>query len=82
MSDLLVLGFDGADTADRMLSKLRSLKPQESIDLHDDRVLVHPEDADIQIKQSVNLAAIGASSGMSTGVLPGVLAGPPATRNP
>lgn len=75
MADLVVLDFDGVDTADKMLTKLRALKKQELIDLLDAVVVVRPEEGDIQIKQSVNLTAIGASSGLSTGALVGVLAG-------
>ncbi len=75
MADLVVLDFDGVDTADTVLTKLRSLKKQELIDLKDACVVVHPEDGDIQIKQAVNLTALGMSSGLSTGGLVGMLAG-------
>jgi uncharacterized membrane protein len=75
MADLIVLGFDGTYTADAMLTKLRSLKKQELIDLLDACVVVHPDDGEIQIKQSVNMTALGASSGLSTGALVGALAG-------
>ena len=75
MSDLVVLDFDGVDTADAMLTKLRALRKQELIDLLDAVVVVHPEEGDIQIKQSVNLTALGASSGLGTGALVGTLAG-------
>lgn len=75
MADLVVLDFDGVDTADAMLNKLRSLKKQELIDLRDAVVVVRPEGGDVQIKQSVNLTMLGASSGLSTGALVGALAG-------
>ena len=75
MADLVVLDFDGVDTADKTLSKLHSLKKQELLDLLDACVVVRPEEGDIQIKQSVNLTAIGASSGFSSGALIGTLAG-------
>ncbi|MEE4239142.1 MAG: DUF1269 domain-containing protein [Anderseniella sp.] len=75
MSDLVVLDFDGVDTADAMLTKLRALKKQELIDLLDACVVVRPEEGDIQIKQSVNMTALGASSGLSTGAIVGALAG-------
>jgi uncharacterized membrane protein len=75
MADIVVLDFDGIETADAMLTKLRSLKKQELIDLLDAVVVVRPETGDIQIKQSVNLTVIGASSGLSTGALLGALAG-------
>lgn len=75
MADLVVLDFDGVDTADAMLTKLRSLRKQELIDLLDAVVVVHPEGGDIQIKQSVNLTALGASAGLSSGAMVGTLAG-------
>lgn len=75
MADLVVLDFDGVETADAMLTKLRALKKQELIDLLDAVVVVRPEEGEVQIKQSVNLTALGASSGLSTGALIGALAG-------
>ena len=75
MADLVVLDFDGIDTADAVLTKLRLLRKQELIDLLDAVVVIHPESGDIQIKQSVNLTAIGAASGLGTGALVGMLAG-------
>lgn len=75
MADLVVLDFDGTETADAMLTKLRALRKQELIDLLDAVVVVRPEEGDIQIKQSVNLVALGASSGLSSGALVGTLAG-------
>ncbi len=75
MADLVVLDFEGTETADTVLATLRSLKKQELIDLLDACVVVHPDDGDIQIKQSVNMTALGASSGLTSGALVGTLAG-------
>jgi uncharacterized membrane protein len=75
MADLVVLDFDGIETADAVLTKLRLLRKQELIDLLDAVVVIHPEGGDIQIKQSVNMTAVGAASGLSTGALVGALAG-------
>lgn len=75
MSDLVVLDFDGVETADAVLTKLRLLRKQELIDLLDAVVVIRPEGGDIQIKQSVNMTAVGAASGLSTGALVGALAG-------
>lgn len=75
MADLVVFDFDGIDTADAVLTKLRLLRKQELIDLLDAVVVIHPEGGDIQIKQSVNMTAVGAASGLSTGALVGALAG-------
>lgn len=75
MADLVVLDFDGLDTADTVLTKLRALKKQELIDLLDACIVVRGDDGDIQIKQSVNLTALGASTGLTSGALVGALAG-------
>lgn len=75
MADLVVLDFDGTETADIVLGKLRDMRKEHLIDLLDAAVVIRPEEGDIQIKQSVNLTAIGAGSGMSTGALIGTLAG-------
>jgi uncharacterized membrane protein len=75
MSDLVVLDFDGTGTADEVLTKLRSMQKEHLIDLEDACVVVHTEDGKVQIKQTVNLAALGAASGATTGMLVGALAG-------
>lgn len=75
MADLVVLDFDGTETADIVLGKLRQLRKEHLIDMLDAVVVIRPETGDIQIKQSVNLTAIGAGSGLSTGALIGTLAG-------
>lgn len=75
MADLVVLGFDGVDTADTVLTKLRLLGKEHLIDLMDSVVVIRPEEGDVQIKQSVNLTSIGAASGLSSGMLMGALVG-------
>jgi uncharacterized membrane protein len=75
MSDLVVLDFDGTGTADEVLTKLRSMQKEHLIDLEDACVVVHTEAGKVQIKQAVNLAALGAASGATTGMLVGALAG-------
>lgn len=75
MSDLVVLDFDGTDTADEVLNKLRAMEKQHLVDLEDACVVIRDETGKIQIKQAINLTAIGAASGMSTGMLVGALAG-------
>ncbi|MDD7911993.1 MULTISPECIES: DUF1269 domain-containing protein [Pseudovibrio] len=75
MSDLIVMDFDGIETADIVLSKLRALGKAHLIDLTDAVVVIRPEQGDVQIKQSVNLTALGASHGLSTGALLGGLVG-------
>lgn len=75
MADLVVLDFDVPEAADTVLTKLRALKKQELIDLLDACIVVRSEDGKIQVKQSVNLAALGAPSGLSSGALICALAG-------
>jgi len=75
MSDLIVLDFDGIGTADEVLTKLRSLKKENLIDLEDACVVVHTDAGVVQIKQAINLVGVGAASGASTGMLVGALAG-------
>ena len=75
MADLVVLDFDGVGTADAVLTKLRSLKKENLIDLEDACIVVHTEAGAVQIKQAVNLVNVGAASGASTGMLIGALAG-------
>ncbi len=75
MADLVVLDFDVIDTADAVLTRLRLMRKQELINLLDAVLVSHPEGGDSQIKQSVNMTAVGAASGLSTGALVGALAG-------
>ena len=75
MSDLVVLGFDGIGTADEVLTKLRALQKENLIDLEDACVVIRGQDGKVQIKQAINLTALGAASGMSTGMFAGALAG-------
>jgi uncharacterized membrane protein len=75
MSDLIVLDFDGINTADEVLTRLRSLQKENLIDLEDACVVVHAEAGKVQVKQALNLTKAGAASGLSTGMLVGALAG-------
>ena len=75
MSDLVVLDFDGTGTADEVLTKLRALQKEHLIDLEDACVVIREEGGTPQIKQAINLTALGATSGASTGMLLGALVG-------
>ena len=75
MAELVVLDFDGLETADAVLIKLRELRKAHLIDLLDAVIVIRPETGDLQIKQSVNLTALGASQGLTTGALMGGLVG-------
>ena len=75
MSELVVLGFDGTGTADDVLTKLRALQKEHLIDLEDACIVIRAADGKVQVKQAINLTALGATSGMTTGMLVGALAG-------
>ena len=75
MSDLIVVGFDTPDEADKVLVKLSGLKKEYLIDLEDAVVVVRDEAGKVHLKQSLNLTAIGASSGLLSGALWGGLVG-------
>ncbi|SOC41339.1 uncharacterized membrane protein [Rhizobium subbaraonis] len=75
MSDLIVVGFDTPDEADKVLVKLNGLKKEYLIDLEDAVVVVRDTAGKVHLKQSMNLTAIGASSGLLSGALWGGLVG-------
>ncbi len=75
MSDLVVLDFDGVGTADEVLTKLLSLQKEHLIDLKDSCVVIRNAEGKVQVKQSLNLTALGAATGARTGMLVGALAG-------
>ncbi len=75
MSDLIVVGFDSTDEADKVLLKLGTLKKEYLIDLEDAVVVVRDENGKVHLKQSLNLTAIGATSGLLSGSLWGGLVG-------
>jgi uncharacterized membrane protein len=58
-----------------VLTKLRGMQKQNLIDLEDACVVVHTEAGKIQVKQAINLGALGAARGLSSGMLIGALAG-------
>jgi uncharacterized membrane protein len=75
MSDLIVVGFDSTEEADKVLLKLNTLKKEYLIDLEDAVVVVRDESGKVHLKQSMNLTAIGATSGLLSGSLWGGLVG-------
>jgi len=75
MSELVVLDFDGTNTADDVLTRLRSMQKEHLIDLEDACIVVHTDAGKVQIKQALSLTTLGAASGASTGMLIGALAG-------
>ncbi len=75
MAELVVMDFDGVDTAGTVLEKLRELRKEHLIDLLDACIVVHPENGKVEIRQSVNQTALGASQGLASGAMVGALAG-------
>jgi len=75
MSDLIVVGFSDTEKADRALTKMVSLSKEHLVELEDAVIVVRNEQGKIHIKQSVNLTALGATSGLVTGGLWGALVG-------
>lgn len=75
MSDLIVVGFDSPEEADRVLLKLNSLKQEYLVDLEDAVVVVRDAAGKVHLKQSIHLAAVGATSGLLSGSLWGGLVG-------
>lgn len=75
MSDLIVVGFDDTEKADRALTKMVSLSKEHLVELEDAVIVVRNNEGKVHIKQSVNLTALGATSGLVTGGLWGALVG-------
>jgi uncharacterized membrane protein len=75
MSDLVVVAYDGEDTADQALNKLRQLQKEYLIDLEDAVVAVRDQKGKVRIKQSVPLVTMSAAGGAAWGGLFGLLIG-------
>lgn len=75
MAELIAVGFEKPDTADQVLQKLRNLKQEYLIDLEDAVVVIRDENGKVDLRQSINLTTLGASSGFVSGGLLGSLIG-------
>jgi uncharacterized membrane protein len=75
MADLVVVAYDGEDTADQVLNKLRQLQKEYLVDLEDAVVAVRDKNGKVRIKQAVPLVKLGAASGAAWGGLFGLLVG-------
>ena len=75
MSDLIVVGFSDTQTADRALTELVSLSKEYLVELEDSVIVTRNGEGKLHVKQSVNLTAIGATSGLVTGGLWGAVVG-------
>ena len=60
VSDLVVVGFKGEDTADQVLNKLREMQKEYLIDLEDACVAVRDKNGKVRLKQAINLIGTGA----------------------
>ena len=75
MAELVVVGFDNPNDADRVLTELTRLQKEYLIDLEDAVVAIRGSDGAVRIKQSVNLVSLGAASGGLSGAIWGSLIG-------
>jgi uncharacterized membrane protein len=75
VSELVAIAFDDAQEADRVLAELSRLQKEYLIDLEDAVVAIRQSDGKVQLKQSINLAGMGAASGGLSGALWGTLVG-------
>ncbi|MBO0800099.1 MAG: hypothetical protein J2P31_14860, partial [Blastocatellia bacterium] len=75
MSDLVVIGYTGENTADHVLNTLHSLKKEYLIDFEDACVVVRDLGGKVHLKQGVNLTGAAAATGGLRGALWGTLIG-------
>jgi uncharacterized membrane protein len=75
MSELVAIGFDNPQEADRVLTELVRLQKEYLLDLEDAVVAIRQPDGKVNLKQSVNLAGVGAASGGLSGAMWGTLVG-------
>ena len=55
MSELVVVGFDTTDEADRALTELQRMQTEYLVDLEDAVVVIRAPDGKLRMKQSVDL---------------------------
>ena len=75
MAELVVIGFDDPQEADRALTELARLQREYLIDLEDAVVAIRGQDGKLRLKQSVDLVGAGAASGGLWGAMWGSLVG-------
>jgi len=75
MAELIVVGFQDPEEADRVLLRLSKLKKEYLIDLEDAVVVVRDEAGKVHLKQSINLVSAGATTGFLSGSMWGTLVG-------
>lgn len=75
MAELVVVGFDSPNEADRVLTELSRLQKEHLVDLEDAVVVIRDAGGKLRLKQSVPLVGLGAASGGMWGALWGSLVG-------
>jgi len=75
MSELVVVGFDNTEEADRALRELQRMQKEYLVDLEDAVVVIREADGKLRMKQSVDLIGAGATTGAVWGSLWGTLVG-------
>jgi uncharacterized membrane protein len=75
MAELVAIGFDGPQEADRVLTELGRLEKEYLIDLEDAVVVIRQPDGRVQLKQSINLVGVGAATGGLSGAFWATLVG-------
>ena len=75
MTELVVAGFRGVDSATQALEKLLALQPRIVVDLEDAVVAVRDADGKVRLRQTVDRVTPGGSHGLAWGALLGTLAG-------
>ena len=75
MSELIVVGFDNSNDADRVLTDLGRLRREYLIDLEDAVVAIRDPDGKVHIKQSISVLGRTVSYGTLSGALWGTLVG-------
>jgi uncharacterized membrane protein len=73
MAELVAVGFDNPQEADRVLTELARLQREYLIDLEDAVVAIRQPDGKVNMKQSINMVGVGAASGGLSGALWGSL---------
>jgi uncharacterized membrane protein len=75
MSELIAVAFENSTEADTVLTELRRLQHEYLIDLEDAVVAIRRPNGEVQLRQSVNLMGMAATSGGMWGAVWGSLVG-------
>ena len=75
MADLICVAFDDPTAADTVLHEITTLQKEHLIELADACVVVRTEDGEVNLKQSMPLAKMGAIGGGTSGAMWGTLLG-------